>query len=765
MDSKFTFASQTCTLTRKKLNEFVIDFDIPRDVKVILPKRSQPILDAPLGYVSLYTHHFSLSNLRFPIPYFICKVLNYFNVHISCFNPFGMVKLTTFAVMCKAYGGEPSVDLLRSFLNLGLAGDWLTLSNRGSADVPKALHNLIIYLENWKEIDFRSFILGGVDGEFNFLHAEDASEGRNSPSSKSVNNDAPMIDAAPLSSVYPSNIVENIADSDDPSYEDDEQTLVGSSLPPHPEASKKHKIPCKTKVASGVPGEALPLKSSLKWAFILSLGCCACYSSSWKQHLRGISIEQLCDIHDRAYIRQAVLDNVLNNRTRELIFALHKAKTAYDAIRAWEFDKDKAYAKLERKCNEALQDLDKNPLIFDMRAEIKAFLKQDRAAVVSRVSPDTAMKLIHSDDLEVAAMEEPFVLEKMSGYRPSSKEVYDQAGDALENASYPFQAEYFVNLYASLEQLLSKKHPLLRPTLSASRSKPLSSKEVVVSSGVISAGLMFDSSSPLECLCFLDNVNLAFQLLFVMGFCYQGYFPPFFKDVQANVSFFIAGLRVVWCAHKTYGNSSIQACTDLGPKCIPHDPSCTSFMMFLACFGPTHLNHGDKYDLRVPDLRYKFSSIILYNGALMRSFLAFCGLLGRVPHLRHAPEPSELEAPSVNSFHAFSGEQSWPLGEIPFEVTIGEAPIAITKTLTFVIVKLDSPHNLMLGRTDMQQMGIVVSTVHGAIKFHTPRGIGTIFLEYNSQKPKRRGWPNQQISRQREKRPQLHRHGRMDGDK
>ncbi|GKE44036.1 hypothetical protein Tco_1471320, partial [Tanacetum coccineum] len=58
---------------------------------------------------------------------------------------------------------------------------------------------------------------------------------------------------------------------------------------------------------------------------------------SWKQRLREISIEQLCDIHDKAYMRQAVLDNL---------------------------DKDRAYAKLERKCNEALQDLDKNLLGF-----------------------------------------------------------------------------------------------------------------------------------------------------------------------------------------------------------------------------------------------------------------------------------------------------------------------------------------------------------------------------------------------------------------
>ncbi|GKG17204.1 hypothetical protein Tco_0362161, partial [Tanacetum coccineum] len=31
-------------------------------------------------------------------------------------------------------------------------------------------------------------------------------------------------------------------------------------------------------------------------------------------------------------------------------------------------------------------------------------------------------------------------------------------------------------------------------------------------------------------------------------------------------------------------------------------------------------------------------------------------------------------------------------------------------------------------------MGIVVSTIHGAIKFHTPRGIGTIFLMYEPDK-------------------------------
>ncbi|GJU08917.1 hypothetical protein Tco_1125347 [Tanacetum coccineum] len=49
-----------------------------------------------------------------------------------------------------AYGGEPTINLLRSFLNLGRAGDWLTLSNKCSADVPIALVKPITHLVNWK---------------------------------------------------------------------------------------------------------------------------------------------------------------------------------------------------------------------------------------------------------------------------------------------------------------------------------------------------------------------------------------------------------------------------------------------------------------------------------------------------------------------------------------------------------------------------------------------------------------------------------------
>ncbi|GJS14870.1 reverse transcriptase domain-containing protein [Tanacetum coccineum] len=43
-------------------------------------------------------------------------------------------------------------------------------------------------------------------------------------------------------------------------------------------------------------------------------------------------------------------------------------------------------------------------------------------------------------------------------------------------------------------------------------------------------------------------------------------------------------------------------------------------------------------------------------------------------------------------------------------------------------VQSDSPHNMLLGRKAMQKMGIVVLTIHGAIKVYTKKGVGTVLL-------------------------------------
>ncbi|GKC79639.1 hypothetical protein Tco_1130413, partial [Tanacetum coccineum] len=80
MSAKDSIAIQTCELSKKEFNDFLALYPIPLAYHVILPKSNQTIFDAPPGYVRLYTHSFSLANLRLPLTEFFCKVLEYFQL-------------------------------------------------------------------------------------------------------------------------------------------------------------------------------------------------------------------------------------------------------------------------------------------------------------------------------------------------------------------------------------------------------------------------------------------------------------------------------------------------------------------------------------------------------------------------------------------------------------------------------------------------------------------------------------------------------------
>ncbi|GJT29467.1 hypothetical protein Tco_0909742 [Tanacetum coccineum] len=420
----------------------------------------------------------------------------------------------------EAYGGEPNVDLLRAFLNLGYVGNWLTLSNRSDLSVPKVVTKPITHIEGWKgsffyienkivpfeypelileenklkkksfkdvipqyaredplynqitaypanvqtfpdpilylvglktswehspkkpiifyrgrEMDFRSFMMEGVDGEFYFSpEGGVGDEEGSSPSTMSVNNETSVIDTEPLTSVPPSQFAENSVDSDDAPSERGEVILVDCVVT---DKVKNRKVDTSLKAskASGDPSNPLdvdsdpdiyefPSAKELKDSVDCHWVVAHVTPPSWKQHLKEISLEKLCDIHDKAYMWQVVLDNVINKKTYELMSTLTKARAACDANWERERKKDKAYAELKVKCNDALQDLDKNPLVLDMRAEIESLqgqvdkpswerlkksetqllqendgLKHDRVEVVVKVVPHVATKLVHGDEM------------------------------------------------------------------------------------------------------------------------------------------------------------------------------------------------------------------------------------------------------------------------------------------------------------------------------------------------------------------------------
>ncbi|GKA88989.1 hypothetical protein Tco_0810801 [Tanacetum coccineum] len=151
MSAKNALAIQQCELSRKELDEFLSFYPIPSQYRVILPMPTQTILDAPLGYIGLYIHCFSLANLRLPLNDFFCEVLQYFKVHISRLNPFGCSKLTNFIVMCKAYDCEPTVELFCGFFNLCKAGSWLTFQKRSENHIPSLLAKVITRIEGWHQ--------------------------------------------------------------------------------------------------------------------------------------------------------------------------------------------------------------------------------------------------------------------------------------------------------------------------------------------------------------------------------------------------------------------------------------------------------------------------------------------------------------------------------------------------------------------------------------------------------------------------------------
>ncbi|GKC53528.1 hypothetical protein Tco_1076273 [Tanacetum coccineum] len=327
-----------------------------------------------------------------------------------------------------------------------------------------------------------------IDGEFNFLPEGCIDDNQGSPSSKSFNNKAPVIDAKPPTSLHLSNFIEDVVDSDDASARDNENPLLGTSLPPLPEVGKKLRSLGKRKLPSGV-GDSLSKVRKIA----------AQASKVADEASDPLDVDSDADIHDMLLLSFRI--------------------ASYDAIQARELEKHRAYAKLERKCYEALLDLNKNPLVTEIEtlqgrvdglhsectrlrerlklSEIQLLqemdaLKQDMASVITKVVPDAATKLIHSDEMgmlvsklvkasiiygrcdafqEVAKLKEPFVMEKMAGYHPSSKQEYDQAGDDLANASYSLLFKYVNDPYASLEQLLLKKPESLRSKLSHVKAK------------------------------------------------------------------------------------------------------------------------------------------------------------------------------------------------------------------------------------------------------------------------------------------------------
>nr|GFB52696.1 reverse transcriptase domain-containing protein [Tanacetum cinerariifolium] len=93
---------------------------------------------------------------------------------------------------------------------------------------------------------------------------------------------------------------------------------------------------------------------------------------------------------------------------------------------------------------------------------------------------------------------------------------------------------------------------------------------------------------------------------------------------------------------------------------------------------------------------------------------------------RLRPEIKTQMVPATTSLTGFSGETTWPLGQLRLLVTIGDITHSTKAWMNFMIVKSLSPYNGIIGRPGLKAIQAVPSTVHGMLKFPTEEGIVTL---------------------------------------
>ena len=74
----------------------------------------------------------------------------------------------------------------------------------------------------------------------------------------------------------------------------------------------------------------------------------------------------------------------------------------------------------------------------------------------------------------------------------------------------------------------------------------------------------------------------------------------------------------------------------------------------------------------------------------------------------------------------FGGHVVHPEGMVTLMVTVGHHPRCRTIPVNFIVVKIDSPYNLFMGRPTLNTLRAVYSTYHLSFKFSTSAGIAEV---------------------------------------
>ncbi|GJW60951.1 reverse transcriptase domain-containing protein [Tanacetum coccineum] len=124
------------------------------------------------------------------------------------------------------------------------------------------------------------------------------------------------------------------------------------------------------------------------------------------ENANAFHLKVLLNLYNRCYARQAVVDNAVNRRSRELLKVIDQIRAECDVLKDREKARDQECKELKAKCEAAMSYFDKNPDVNSQKwAGYQVSLltlesknaKLDRAEVVIKVVPYVAMELVNSD--------------------------------------------------------------------------------------------------------------------------------------------------------------------------------------------------------------------------------------------------------------------------------------------------------------------------------------------------------------------------------
>ncbi|GJW45177.1 hypothetical protein Tco_0073976 [Tanacetum coccineum] len=380
MSSKDSIAIQTCELSEEEFNDFLALYHIPSEYGVMLPKSNQTIFDAPNRYSSIVPAEY---------PQLLLEHNKWDSKSYKDKLPPNIKENPMFQHLSRY---PTSVRVFRDPI-LFLASDVLLCSVPDRVEFRASLKPSWEYgqqqpaiIVGGNEMAFRNFIYAENEEDLSFLPNERSlGFGIGSPSA-SVNTKPPNVDAEPTLKlaedtadyggspkpevfvVHPGSVAARIKDKRSSSSRATRANTSSSKVDP----------PFLTVYNDD---EGFPNVFELKDANACQLKISAITPPAWKNYLDNHLDVELLDLHDRCYARQAIVDNVVNRRSQELLQS-QKWAGYQDSLSA--LDSMVASLEAEKVRLEAIE--------VSLRKEVDD-VKHDKMEVVLKVVPYAALEL------------------------------------------------------------------------------------------------------------------------------------------------------------------------------------------------------------------------------------------------------------------------------------------------------------------------------------------------------------------------------------